>query len=273
MKELIITPPEGIIYQVKNYIVYKHISPSGKVYIGITSRSAKERWGNGNYYKDSKKFYNAILKYGWENIKHEILLENQSESAAKYTEKYLIQWYKMHNISYNITDGGEGTCGFSHPMSEKCKEAIRKANIGRKLTLEQKENLRKLHIGKKFSKKTIEKLKISHLGHKDSDQTKLKKSISAKGKKKSKEAIENFRKSRLNHKVSVETHSKIRNTLRKNSILNKPILQYTLDGKFIREFISSAEAGRIINADPSGIRKAVKGIYKTYKNYIWKQKV
>lgn len=258
----------------KKFIVYRHISPSGKVYIGITSNTPSVRWGkNGNQYKDSKRFYNAIKKYGWDNFKHEILLENQPEKAAKYTEKYLIRWYKIHRISYNITDGGEGTLGFSHPISEKCREALKIANTGRKLTQEQKENLRRINTGKKASPETIEKLRLSHLGHKDSEETKRKKSLSRKGKKLSKESIEKLKKTKIGHTVSEEVRIKIRNTLRNNSIRNKPVLQYTLDGKFIKEFISSAEAGRITGADPSGIRKVVKGINNQCKGFVWKEKV
>lgn len=28
--------------------------------------------------------------------------------------RYLIRWYKIHNLSYNITDGGEGALGAGH---------------------------------------------------------------------------------------------------------------------------------------------------------------
>lgn len=94
-----------------NYIVYRHISPSGKVYIGITSSKVELRWNHGKGYSGSKKFKRAINKYGWNNIRHEILLKNISKEEAIYTERYLIRWYKIHNISYNITDGGEGVVG------------------------------------------------------------------------------------------------------------------------------------------------------------------
>jgi len=58
-----------------------HTSPSGKCYIGQTCQSCEERWGiNGSNYIKKKdgnfihpKFAQAILKYGWDNIKHEIL--------------------------------------------------------------------------------------------------------------------------------------------------------------------------------------------------------
>ena len=48
----------------RKYTVYKHTSPSGKVYIGITCRKPKYRWNNGKGYKekDQRLFYNAIKK-------------------------------------------------------------------------------------------------------------------------------------------------------------------------------------------------------------------
>lgn len=32
------------------YIVYKHTTPCGKVYIGITSKTPSQRWQNGKGY-------------------------------------------------------------------------------------------------------------------------------------------------------------------------------------------------------------------------------
>ena len=69
----------------RTYIVYKHTSPSGKVYIGITSRTPEARWGkDGVEYKLNKHFWNAIQKYGWDNFDHEILCTNLNyEDACK----------------------------------------------------------------------------------------------------------------------------------------------------------------------------------------------
>ena len=118
------------------YIVYRHISPSGKVYIGITKHlNPKERWERGKAYKRHGFFWNAVQKYGWDNIKHEVLLEGVTKSEAVYAEKYLIRWYKIHGISYNITDGGDGVTGHSPwnkgvPCSEEIKQKIGNANRG-----------------------------------------------------------------------------------------------------------------------------------------------
>lgn len=122
--------------ELDKYIVYRHTSPSGKVYIGITKhKNPTRRWERGLGYKSAGIFRYAISKYGWDNIKHEILLSGISESEAKYAEKYLIRWYKIHNLSYNITDGGDGCVGREPwnkgvPCSEETKEKIGRANSG-----------------------------------------------------------------------------------------------------------------------------------------------
>ena len=89
-----------------SYIVYKHTSPSSKVYIGITKFDPKYRWlNNGRGYKTQTTFFNAIIKYGWINFKHEILYKNLSEKQALDKEEELIQQYKSYDrrYGYNIS--------------------------------------------------------------------------------------------------------------------------------------------------------------------------
>lgn len=124
------------------WIVYRHTSPSGKVYVGITKRNCKVRWNNGLGYKDCPLFFKAISKYGWENIIHEILFENFNEISAKITEEDLIYYYKSINKSYNITDGGDGMKGvkkfgeenpfYKHQHSEESKQKISESQQGNK---------------------------------------------------------------------------------------------------------------------------------------------
>ena len=49
----------------------------------------------------------------------------------------------------------------------------------------------------------------------------------------------------------------------------KPILQYDLEGNFIKRFRSIGEASRCLNADSSSISKVCRKIKKTTKNYIF----
>ena len=101
-----------------NYCVYKHTSPSGKVYIGITGRKPSERWKDGKGYKHQKYFYNAIKKYGWNNFEHEILIDHITREEAKekldihfLDEQQFIEQYHSYfeEHGYNISKGGVGS--------------------------------------------------------------------------------------------------------------------------------------------------------------------
>lgn len=91
------------------YTVYKHTSPSGKVYIGVTSLRPEERWGGGAGYVKNKHFNRAIKKYGWDNIKHEILFDGLSKDDAFKIEIKLIKEYRSNErkFGYNLGTGGE----------------------------------------------------------------------------------------------------------------------------------------------------------------------
>lgn len=95
------------------YSIYMHTTPSGKVYIGKTKRTPNARWANGKGYVSNPYFNNAILKYGWDNIKHEILETGLSEQEAYQSEIDYIFLYQATDpkYGYNITEGGDGGYG------------------------------------------------------------------------------------------------------------------------------------------------------------------
>lgn len=122
--------------KIKKFIVYIHKFPNGKMYIGITSKKPNARWQNGNGYSKEKQpiMYNAIKKYGWENIEHIIMFSDLSENDAKSKEIELIKkyntFYKNENSNgYNMTFGGDGVLG--HKSSKKVKEYNRKRLLGK----------------------------------------------------------------------------------------------------------------------------------------------
>lgn len=142
------------------YTVYKHTAPNGKVYIGITFRKPETRWSNGNGYSRHKHFYGAIKKYGWENIKHEILFENLSKEDACQKEIELIAQYKS-NISefgYNKSTGGELTSlGFHHSDETKRKisdsrKGEKNCNYGKHFSEEHKRKISEAQKGAKSKK-------------------------------------------------------------------------------------------------------------------------
>ena len=114
-----------------SWIIYKHTNKiNGLSYIGQTSQKAEERWRDGKGYIGSSYFFNAILKYGWDNFSHEIIEDNiQTQKLANEREQYWIFYYHTwigdpECKGYNLTSGGSNyirTEEMRKKLSEKAK--------------------------------------------------------------------------------------------------------------------------------------------------------
>ena len=149
----------------KSWSVYLHTVPkeiSGydwdKYYVGITSMAPSKRWGNNGIGYKGQVFYNAIKKYGWDNIKHEILATNLTKEEAENFEIILIKELHSNNYKYgyNVANGGN-TIG---KHSEETIEKIRLSNKRRKLSKETKKKISESNKGKILTES--HKLKISN---------------------------------------------------------------------------------------------------------------
>lgn len=131
---------------IDSYSVYKHTTPNNKVYIGITSVDVKQRWRNG--YKHNAYFSNAIQKYGWDNIKHEILFNGLTKEEACQKEIELIALYKSNQkgFGYNLSSGGESHEGCK--ASEELRKKLSDAHKGKKLSEETKRKMAESRKGK-----------------------------------------------------------------------------------------------------------------------------
>ena len=108
-----------------NYSVYVHIAPSGKMYVGITKQTPpSKRWAGGSGYK-GQVFYNAVKKYGWDNIEHDIIAEHLTKEEAENFEIVLIDKLQTRNpkYGYNVTVGGEGTKGKKYSKEECARKS------------------------------------------------------------------------------------------------------------------------------------------------------
>ena len=145
----------------KKYYVYKHTFPNNKVYIGITRQEPEKRWKNGLGYNAHQPIMKrAIKKYGWQNIKHEILFENLTKEQACKKEIELITLYDSTNKQkgYNVSQGGEGTIGVKPTIESKEKNRI--AHLGKKASLETRKKISEAqkgkHINGKLSKPVLQ---------------------------------------------------------------------------------------------------------------------
>lgn len=88
------------------YYIYKHTFPNGKVYIGMTENPLKRFGIDGTGYKYNVPMNADIEKYGWDNIKTEILKGGLSLEEAQQQEKEFILAYNSEDIAfgYNQTN-------------------------------------------------------------------------------------------------------------------------------------------------------------------------
>lgn len=75
--------------------VYVHTCPNGKKYVGIAD-NPETRWANGHGYADNAPFAADIRAYGWDNIKHEIIVAYEEREEALCKEAALI--YQLNTI-------------------------------------------------------------------------------------------------------------------------------------------------------------------------------
>ena len=92
---------ENIYFEEKKpYYIYIHTCPNYWVYVGL-SQNPKQKWNNGEGYKESKEFYNSIKEFGWNNIKHEIVAETKYKWIAQKIERTIITHFKQKNKCFN----------------------------------------------------------------------------------------------------------------------------------------------------------------------------
>ena len=239
----------------RNYCVYKHTSPSGKVYIGITKQTANCRWKNGNGYKSSPHFWNAIQKYGWENFSHEILFEGLSVENACAEEQRLIRRYKSMDSRYGYNDRAGGQIG-SHISDEVRK---RMSDIRKQFFLEHPEERKALSD------------KIRGFHH--TDESKKKMSDAAQKRhyvlsEEWKRNIGNANKKRLEKDFALYEETCLRCRANGKKVSN-PIIQLTKDGEFVAEYKSAHEAERVTGIPNGNIGRCCKGISNTAGGYKW----
>ncbi len=91
-------------------VIYKISSPIGKVYIGRTknfnARMAEHKY-NALVKKSMYPIHKAIRKYGWDNMKKEILCEVEESKCQKLEEEFILA-YDSVKRGYNGTYVGAG---------------------------------------------------------------------------------------------------------------------------------------------------------------------
>lgn len=227
------------------YKVYKHTFPNGKTYIGITQLNVENRWRSGKGYKTQDLMHRAIIKYGWNNIKHEVLFEDLTKEDAEKKEIELIAFYKSNqkDFGYNIENGGN------------CKG---------KMTEEEKRKRSELFKGKNnpmYGKKGLCGEKNPMYGKKWTDEQKKARSEKMKGRFVGKDNPMYGKKMTEEYKKLLSEREKGANNPNAKAVI-------CLDTGIV--YSCAKEAGKITGTNPCCISMCCHGKAKTAGGYKWK---
>jgi group I intron endonuclease len=123
--------------------IYRLISPSGRSYIGQTTRQIEKRLEEHQKPSTCVAIYNAIQHYKWENMKKE-WYEVPDEELNFYEEMLISLLGTLAPKGYNLREGGA-----NGKMSEGSKKKNREAQLGKTRTEDTKKLISNATAGEK----------------------------------------------------------------------------------------------------------------------------
>lgn len=105
--------PQAIpAHHTKGPLIYMLTFPSGRRYIGQTTRTFEERMkahrNSVNAVKSCRLVKAAVKKYGWDSVKREILVVCDIDQVDEYETKFIGLYNTLAPNGYNLETGGHG---------------------------------------------------------------------------------------------------------------------------------------------------------------------
>lgn len=278
-------------------VVYQHKrNDTGEVfYVGIGS-TEKRAYAKSKADRTNNHWFHVVNKAGYTV---EIIMKDISWNEAQYAERYLIAFYGRRNLGtgslVNLTDGGDGVCGMKH--SEETKRKIGLDNLKPERLKISMKNIKLAHTSE-ARKKARDNRDYKHIGdvqklpilQYDKEGLFIKEWLSAKDAVKElkinyesiNNCVRNKSKSAGNYVWRYKDPSRwsspiyIKNIHSEEDKLkwpHKSVIQYDLQGNFIKIWNSASVAARFIDVTSSRLIGCCKGRSKTSKGFIWKYNI
>lgn len=249
--------------------LYMHVCPNGKKYIGITMQEPNQRWRDGKGYCKNKHFYNAILKYGWNNIQHIILFSDLTEDEANEIEEKLIDEMDLTNPEngYNLHTGGR-----HHRLSKEARQKISNRMIGVYVG-DKNPFYGRHHTEESLAKfrKRVEQYSIDGEYIRTFDSLTEASEILDVDKSSLSKACKGTYKTYAGYQWKLEGSEKEIKPYKRKQYNAKKVAMFNLCGEKLAVFESLTDAGRIfgVNGDKC-IGDCCRGEQKTAYGYVWR---
>jgi hypothetical protein len=245
-----------------HYVYKLELPNTGEYYFG--SRTSKIEPFKDIYYLGSMKSWRpnkknlvkTIIKFDFENRKE--CIEYERELIIKHRSDKL-------NMNAHIPNVGFNTIGLGQYVDENGK--VFRVSKDDELVIDG--ILKPFWYGRKHNETSKLKMSESALGKKISDETKKKMSDSAKGKLKS---LETKKKMSDSAKGNNNNYKRYLTRTGLPHAKSKPVLQYSLDGKFMKEWVNALKASKELNLCYKSINGCLRNQQKTSGGFIWKYK-
>jgi group I intron endonuclease len=234
--------------------IYKITNLKGKIYIGqSTDLKKREEMYLKLKCKGQPKLYNSLQKYGWEQHKFEIIEECGLEQLNE-REMYWGLYYDVlgeNGLNLRLGDA-KGKC------SEETKQKMSQSAIGRKWNTDMRYKFNSSKTNHPmYNEEWKNKISESLKGRTITWASKISKS--SKGKK--------GKFTGKNHSEETKQHmSEYRKINYVNNHKKSSIIQYDLEGNFIKRWESITEAKQLYKGD---IQACCAGKQKTAGGYKW----
>lgn len=271
-------PKMGYIYKITNRI-------SGKIYIGKTVQyDPIARWKGHKYmFRQTKggcpALRDAVKKYGIDAFTFEILIICFDEDCDRWEIEYIKKFDCIAPNGYNILEGGQGGAGFrgkthSTETVGKIQASLKKwyddpeyIERLRENAKKQMANVDRKEFGKKISesenfKKAKTEGRVGGRAHKDGKPSEETKDKIRQG------VLKYYEEKGEGNACNIGKHREIM-----AKVKGRKVDQFDNDGKFIKTYISIAEAARETKVAKAGIQFVLRGQHKTAGGFIWKQHV
>lgn len=260
--------------------IYRIVSPSNKIYIG-QSWDVKKRMKSYKSHNCSSQpaIYNSIKKHGWPAHNVDVVFETRedvSQATLDFWEEYFMEVYKQ--AGYELLN--LKTAGSNGKLSEESKEKIRQRFLGKPKSPSHIVKMRAVERTPEWnaliSKNHADFSGANHPQYGSRHKESTKRLIGAANSRyiRTEKHRKNTSKSLLGRPCPMKGKKHTPQS-RKNmgDAHRKPVLQFDMDGVFIKEWPSFKDAAKSVNLASTNISACCHGRAKSAGGFLWKNKL